>query len=555
MKQIGLPLGKSDFESIRESALFYVDKTPLIEELLKKNGTEVFLFTRPRRFGKTLALSMLSSFFDISKDSTRLFEGLKISENSELCEERMNRSPTVFISFKSVDGLSYDDAFARLSTIMMELFTGYIFLLKSDMVLDKDKDRFNRIFSVDVSREEIISSLSLLVRMLYAHYGKKVVLLIDEYDVPMAKANVNGYYREMVDVMRGMLQVLKDNSCLDFAVVTGCLRIAKESIFTGINNVYSNTILSTDYDEFFGFTENEVQSAFRELEIEEKLEEVKEWYDGYHFGNEDIYCPWDVIYYLRDHQNNPNAKPMDYWANTSGNQIVESFISRGNKVMFDELDSLLCGEYVIKKVDENITYDYLHATENNLWNILLSTGYLTPVKEEELDEPLLDKEVALKIPNREIRDIFSSSLLNWSSATTKSEDMRGLDEALWKGDTSALSDEMTKLLNKTISYHDLCHEYIYHMFFSGVFAGMEYRVDSNKEYGMGRPDFVVFDRKRKRVAIFEVKGERETAEDAVKQIEKRKYIDGLFGYNLILSYGVRFTGKTAEVVLKDRIER
>ena len=555
MKQIGLPLGKSDFESIRENALFYVDKTPLIEVLLKKNGTEVFLFTRPRRFGKTLALSMLFSFFDISKDSTRLFEGLKISENRELCEERMNRSPTVFISFKSVDGLSYDDAFARLSTIMMELFTGYIFLLKSDMVLDKDKDRFNRIFSVDVSREEIISSLSLLVRMLYAHYGKKVVLLIDEYDVPMAKANVNGYYREMVDVMRGMLQVLKDNSCLDFAVVTGCLRIAKESIFTGINNVYSNTILSTDYDEFFGFTENEVQSAFRELEIEEKLEEVKEWYDGYHFGNEDIYCPWDVIYYLRDHQNNPNAKPMDYWANTSGNQIVESFISRGNKVMFDELDSLLCGEYVIKKVDENITYDYLHATENNLWNILLSTGYLTPVKEEELDEPLLDKEVALKIPNREIRDIFSSSLLNWSSATTKSEDMRGLDEALWKGDTSALSDEMTKLLNKTISYHDLCHEYIYHMFFSGVFAGMEYRVDSNKEYGMGRPDFVVFDRKRKRVAIFEVKGERETAEDAVKQIEKRKYIDGLFGYNLILSYGVRFTGKTAEVVLKDKIER
>ena len=555
MKQIGLPLGKSDFESIRENGLFYVDKTPLIEELLKKNGTEVFLFTRPRRFGKTLALSMLSSFFDISKDSTRLFEGLKISENRELCEERMNRSPTVFISFKSVDGLSYDDAFARLSTIMMELFTGYIFLLKSDKVFEQDKERFNRIFSVDVSREEIISSLSLLVRMLYAYYGKKVVLLIDEYDVPMAKANVNGYYREMVDVMRGMLQVLKDNSCLDFAVVTGCLRIAKESIFTGINNVYSNTILSTDYDEFFGFTENEVQSAFRELEIEEKLEEVKEWYDGYHFGNEDIYCPWDVIYYLRDHQNNPNAKPMDYWANTSGNQIVESFISRGNKVMFDELDSLLCGEYVIKKVDENITYDYLHATENNLWNILLSTGYLTPVKEEELDEPLLDKEVALKIPNKEIRDIFSSSLLNWSSATTKSEDMRGLDEALWKGDTSALSDEMTKLLNKTISYHDLCHEYIYHMFFSGVFAGMEYRVDSNKEYGMGRPDFVVFDRKRKRVAIFEVKGERETAEDAVKQIEKRKYIDGLFGYNLILSYGVRFTGKTAEVVLKDKIER
>ena len=555
MKRIGLPLGKSDFESIRENSLFYIDKTPLIEELMRSNGTEVFLFTRPRRFGKTLTLSMLSSFFDISKDSMGLFEGLKISKNRELCEKRMNKSPAIFVSFKLVDGASFELAYGQIQNILKTLFHSFEFLLESEKVNSVDKKDFRKINESDASINDIMDALSLLVRMLYAYYGKKVVLLIDEYDVPMAKANVNGYYREMVDVMRGMLQVLKDNSCLDFAVVTGCLRIAKESIFTGINNVYSNTILSTDYDEFFGFTENEVQSAFRELEIEEKLEEVKEWYDGYHFGNEDIYCPWDVIYYLRDHQNNPNAKPMDYWANTSGNQIVESFISRGNKVMFDELDSLLCGEYVIKKVDENITYDYLHATENNLWNILLSTGYLTPVKEEELDEPLLDKEVALKIPNKEIRDIFSSSLLNWSSATTKSEDMRGLDEALWKGDTSALSDEMTKLLNKTISYHDLCHEYIYHMFFSGVFAGMEYRVDSNKEYGMGRPDFVVFDRKRKRVAIFEVKGERETAEDAVKQIEKRKYIDGLFGYNLILSYGVRFTGKTAEVVLKDKIER
>ena len=555
MKQIGLPLGKSDFESIRENGLFYVDKTHLIEELLKKNGTEVFLFTRPRRFGKTLALFMLSSFFDISKDSTRLFEGLKISENRELCEERMNRSPTVFISFKSVDGLSYDDAFARLSTIMMELFTGYIFLLESDMVLDKDKERFNRIFSVDVSREEIISSLSLLVRMLYGHYGKKVVLLIDEYDVPMAKASANGYYREMTDVMRGILQVLKDNSSLDFAVVTGCLRIAKESIFIGINNVYSNSVTSNSFNEFFGFTEEDVTKAFSKFGHEDKLSVVKEWYDGYHFGNSDIYCPWDVICYLDDLSIDFGVSPKNYWANTSSNDIIEAFVSRGSRTMFEKFNTLLAGDYIIAQIDENITYDYLHSTDDNLWNILLSTGYLTPVRKEELAFSLPDDEIAMKIPNKEIRDIFSSSLLNWSSATTKSEDMRGLDEALWKGDTSALSDEMTKLLNKTISYHDLCHEYIYHMFFSGVFAGMEYRVDSNKEYGMGRPDFVVFDRKRKRVAIFEVKGERETAEDAVKQIEKRKYIDGLFGYNLILSYGVRFTDKTAEVVLKDKIER
>ncbi len=555
MKRIGLPLGRSDFESIRENNFFYIDKSLMIEELLQDNGIEVFLFTRPRRFGKTMALSMLSSFFDISKDSARLFDGLKISENRELCEKRMNKSPTAFISFKPVDGASFDLAYGQIQNILKTLFHGFEFLLESEKVNNVDKRDFTIVNEGRASANDIMNSLSLLVRMLYAHYGKKVILLIDEYDVPMAKANANGYYREMVDVMRGMLQVLKDNSCLDFAVVTGCLRIAKESIFTGINNVYSNTILSTDYDEFFGFTENEVNSAFKELEIEDKLDEVKEWYDGYHFGNEDIYCPWDVIYYLRDHQSDPDAKPEDYWANTSGNQIVESFISRGSRAMFDELDSLLNGEYVIKTIDENITYDYLHATDNNLWSILLSTGYLTPVKEDELDEPLLDKEVALRIPNKEIRDIFSSCLLNWSSSIAKSEDMKVLDEALWNGETSVMSEEMTKLLNKTVSYHDLCHEYVYHMFFAGVFAGMEYRVDSNKEYGMGRPDFVVFDKKRKRVAIFEVKGERESAEDAAKQIERKKYIDGMIGYNLILCYGVRFTSKTAEVVLKDRIEK
>ena len=554
MKTVNLPLGESDFKEIREQNLFFIDKTSLICDLLAQKGTKVFLFTRPRRFGKSLALSMLSSFFDITKDSGKLFEGLKISEDRELCEKWMNKYPTILVSFKDVGGLTFESAYERLCSIISNLFYNFRFLLSSSSIDDTQKEKFTRIYRGESSREDIVSSLRLLMTMLYAHYGEKVILLIDEYDVPMAKASSKGYYSEMIDLMRGILGVLKDNDYLKFSVITGCLRIAKESIFTGLNNVYCNTVTSTAYDEYFGFTEKEVAKTFLSLGFENKLESVKEWYDGYHFGNKDIYCPWDTINYLNDLFHDGEAKPRNYWANTSGNDIIESFIAGGRKSMFDDLDTLLSGGIITKKIDENITYDYLHSTDNNIWSILLMTGYLTTTDEDN-GYLLSDGEVNLKIPNKEIMNIFSSSLSNWVNAVSEKADLGNLSCSLWSGDAETVSSEMTKILNETISYHDIWHEDAYHLFFDGLFRGMGYRVESNREYGMGRPDIVVLDAKRRRAAVFELKGENETMKKASDQIKRKKYADGLTQYNLIMCYAARFSEKSAEVVLSDRIQK
>ncbi len=555
MRSVNFPLGASDFETIRKNEYFYIDKTALIEELYNNEGTNVFLFTRPRRFGKTMAMSMLSSFFDISKESRDIFDGLDISRNREICDKWMNKFPAVFVSFKNVDGLSFDDAKEALYNIVISLYDNYLFLRESKSITEENKIRFNKIYGEKASLGDIKESLSLLLRMLYAHYKRKVILLIDEYDVPMAKASEKGYYPEMLDVMKGILNVLKDNSTLHFGVVTGCLRIAKESIFTGLNNLYSNTITSNAFSEYFGFTPLEVERTFRELGCEDKLPLVKEWYDGYRFGKSEIYSPWDVISYLNDLKNDSDARPKNYWANTSGNAIIGSFIQIGRKTLFEDIDSLLNGEFIIKSIDENITYDYLHSTDNNLWSIMLMTGYLTVCDSSSAGVSLRDDETALRIPNREVRDIFSKCIVNWVQTVTESENLWSLAEAVWKGESETIAEDMTRILNRTLSYNDIWHEYVYHLFFAGLFTGIGYRVDSNREYGMGKPDIVVLDYKRKRAAIFELKGERERVNDAERQIERKKYIDGLEGYGIIMTYGVRFDGKSAEVVLKDRIER
>jgi len=555
LKKVNFPLGASDFETIRKNEYFYIDKTALIEELYNNKGTNVFLFTRPRRFGKTMAMSMLSSFFDISKESRDIFDGLDISRNREICDNWMNKFPAVFVSFKNVDGLSFDDAKEALYNIVISLYDNYLFLRESKSITEENKIRFNKIYGEKASLGDIKESLSLLLRMLYAHYKRKVILLIDEYDVPMAKASEKGYYPQMLDVMKGILNVLKDNSTLHFGVVTGCLRIAKESIFTGLNNLYSNTITSNAFSEYFGFTPLEVERTFRELGCEDKLPLVKEWYDGYRFGKSEIYSPWDVISYLNDLKNDSDARPKNYWANTSGNAIISSFFVRGSRRLSNDLDTLLSGGYIIKTIDENITYDYLHSSEENLWSILFMTGYLTSVREEELRYPLSGDKVGMKIPNREIMSIFSSSLTSWIKDETRKYDLSALEDALWKGDVEKLAFEMTRLLNNTLSYHDVYHEYVYHVFFDGVFRGLGYDTESNREYGMGRPDIVVYDNYNMRVAVFEVKGINETLAKAVKQIEDRKYKDGLMDYRTLIIYGVRFDGKSAEVVLEDRIER
>ena len=556
MKSVDLPLGNTDFREIRENKLFFVDKSLLIEDILRQKGTKAFLFTRPRRFGKTLNMSMLSSFFDISKDSRKLFEGLKIAENKALCDEWMNRYPTIFVSFREVDDLDYQSAYDSICQIFIDLYDGYKYLLESDKVSDADKKRFQRIYEGEASKSEIKKSLKLLIRMLHAYYGKSVILLIDEYDVPIDKASTNGYYKEMLDLMRGILQVLKDNDKLKFAVVTGCLRIAKESIFTGLNNLYTNSIIDgVGFEEFFGFTEDEVRNAFYELEIPEKLSIAKEWYDGYHIGECDIYCPWDVIRYLNDLSRNKDSKPKNYWANTSGNKIVESFVRSGSRSMLRDMNALLSDKYLVKKINDNITYDYLYSSEDNVWSVLLMTGYLTSVREEELKRPLFEGETALKIPNEEVKSIFSEALTNWVGMKSRKEDLNELQDAIWNGDADAMSREITKVLNDTLSYNDIYHEYVYHLFLAGLFRGIGYSVASNKEYGMGRPDVVVIDTNYDRAAIFELKNSDKSVDDALKQIAEKKYLDGLSDFNLLISYGIRFDGKTAEVKLKDKIER
>ena len=553
MEKVKLPLGMSGFEKIRNDGRLFIDKTPLIEEIIAK-GYEVFLFTRPRRFGKSLTMSMLSSFFDISKDSRKLFDGLKISEDKELCESWMNKYPTIFFSFKDVGGNNFDIAFEKLRKELKTLFHQFDFILESPSVREEDKDDFRKINRGSGEIIDVMYSLKLLTRMLSEHYGEKVILLIDEYDVPIAKASSGGYYAEMIDVMRGIMGALKDNDYLKFSVITGCLRIAKESIFTGLNNVYCNTVTSTAYDEYFGFTEKEVTDTFRSLGFENRLDDVKEWYDGYHFGNEDIYCPWDVIHYLDSLFDNPDAKPKNYWKNTSSNDIVKSFISSGRRSMLDNLNTLLSGGTITKVIDENITYDYLHSTDNNIWSVLLMTGYLTTT-EEDKGYPLTEDEVNLRVPNREIMSIFSSSVTDWVTEVSKKADLSDLSAALWTGDAETISRGMTKILNETISYHDIWHEGAYHLFFDGLFRGMGYKVESNREYGMGRPDIVVSDDMRTKVAVFEIKGPNETLQKASDQIEEKKYADGLTESSLIMCYAVRFSEKSAEVVLTDRIQR
>ncbi len=554
MNNVNFPIGESDFRTIREEGLFYIDKSALIEDLYKNSGTCAFAFTRPRRFGKTTAMRMLYSFFDIREDSKALFDGLYISRNKEICDAWMNKFPTIFISFKDIDGLDFESAFDALKGLVFNLCYKYEFLLSSDRVSESLKEKFTSTYRGKPTKTEIKGSLSLLMDMLYAHYGRNVILLIDEYDVPMAKASENGYYREMLDMMKGILSVLKGNKTLEFGVVTGCLRIAKESIFTGLNNLYSNTIMDEAFSTYFGFTSLEVENAFKELGVEDKLPLAKGWYDGYRFGNSEIYSPWDVISYLNDLKNNSSAKPKNYWANTSGNTIIETFIKSGRQDMFDSLDALLNGEFIIRSIDENITYDYLYATDNNLWSVLLMTGYLTTGNSEDVGLELEKDEKALRIPNKEVRDIFSKSIVNWVRSVTTTANLNSLSDALWKGDSEKIARDMTTIINKTLSYNDIWHEYAYHLFFNGLFTGIGYKIDSNKEYGMGKPDIVVLDFTKKRASVFELKGENETINDATAQIERKRYIDGLDGYGLIITYGVKFTGKSAEVVLKDRIE-
>lgn len=555
MKKLNLPVGISDFEKIRENGYYYVDKSGLISELLERETAEVTLITRPRRFGKTLGMSMLANFFDIRKDSSRLFDGLEITKNKTLCERWMNQCPTILFSLKDIDGLTFLNAYNQMQMQIANLYKEYTYLLDSDEIDPDDKNLFLQIKAGNANETQISRSLNLLMRMMHRYYKKQVVLLLDEYDVPIAKASSNGYYAQMMEIVKTMMSTsLKDNLSLRFAVITGCLKIAKESVFTGTNNFVSDTITDSKLNEYFGFTQEEVAQILSDADAVEKRDCIKEWYDGYHFGDFDVYCPWDVMNYLFDIQKNSNMQPASYWRNTSDNAIIRSFIDYAGSSITKKMETLLAGGSILQRVDENLTYDYLHSSEENLWSVLYLTGYLTKVRKMKDRSGLSNEIFELKIPNKEIRELFETTVMKWFDDNAKSWDRGNLFHAVWSEDDKVLTQEMSKLLRKTISYHDYKEDF-YHAFLAGIFAGAGYEVESNKEHGEGRSDVVVYDSVNGRVAIFEAKYSKtlqdmtEDCKRAIRQISDRMYAkDFQDDYDQICCYGISFYKKRCMVM-------
>lgn len=549
MKLLRIPVGVSDFAEIRRNGYYYVDKSGLIGELLGTTGTKVTLITRPRRFGKTLGMSMLESFFDIRKDSKKLFDGLEISHQKNLCEKWMNQWPVVFLSLKNVDGIHFSDAYQQLVYEISLLYQQHDNLLKSTALSDRDKFLFKQLQERQAGKTDIMRSLQFLTRLLEQHYGKKVILLIDEYDVPIAKANSHGYYNEMMDVIKGLMQALKDNPSLHFAVITGCLKIAKESIFTGTNNFVSDTITNSRLNEYFGFVQHEVDQLLLSADFTDKASAMKEWYDGYHFGTFDVYCPWDVMNYLLELQRNPQASPVSYWKNTSDNAIIRSFIDYAGSSITKKLETLMAAGSIVQRVDENLTYDYLHSSEDNLWSLLYLTGYLTKAQTTIDTDELPPGMMELKIPNAEIKEIFETTVVRWFDESAKTWNRKTLFDAIWSGDCDRITQELTALLRRTISYHDYREDF-YHAFLAGIFTGAGYMVDSNKEHGEGRSDVVLYDSINGRVAVFEAKYTKalenlsSACDSALQQMNEKMYAKEYEDdYDQIFCYGISFFKK------------
>ena len=548
-------VGKSDFEDLRESGNYYVDKTELIYELINDTDNKVTLFTRPRRFGKTLMMSMIENFFSIRKNSENIFKGLAITEHSDFCKEWMNQYPVLFLSFKDVDGENFEGAYKMLEAKLADLCKDLAPILNNTKI-DKDDERlFLSLKAQSAGEADIKNSIKTIMRMMNAVYGKKVILLIDEYDVPLAKASEkdsasNGYYSKMLDVIKGIMSTaLKDNEFLQFAVITGCLRIAKESIFTGTNNFASYSVLDERFSEYFGFSEDEVNVMLDRADRKEAAAEIKEWYDGYVFGNSYVYCPWDVINHISALRYKRTAKPKNYWKNTSHNGILLTFVKRTDFKVKGKFEMLMNGKTITQTITDELTYDTLHSSEDNLWSVLLMTGYITKADADEEGET-----VSLKIPNREIASIFEDTVVKLFKETIDTNMQKSMMEAFWNKDAEEAGNIVSKLLWKTISYNDY-HEDYYHAFLAGAFVGIGYEVESNKEKGLGRPDILLKDDDNRRAMIIEAKKSAKEADmdkdcdEALSQIAAEKYAEGLYGYEQILCYGVAFFRKQAKVKL------
>ena len=548
-------VGEADFATLRKENAYYVDKTEVIYELVHDTKNKVTLFTRPRRFGKTLMMSMMENFFNICKDSGSIFEGLAITEYSDFCKEWMNQYPVLFVSFKDVEAEDFDGAYEMLKTVIADVCKGISDISLGEKVNPFDVEVFNRLKAQTGTDADIQNSLKMIMRMMNAVYGKKVILLIDEYDVPLAKASEkdtskNGYYSKMLDVIKGIMSTaLKDNEFLQFAVITGCLRIAKESIFTGTNNFASYSVLDERFSRYFGFLEDEVDKMLEVADRKEAAKEIKEWYDGYVFGNSCVYCPWDVINHISALRYKRTAKPKNYWKNTSHNGILLTFVKRTDFDVADKFETLLNGGVINQAISDELTYDTLHSSEDNLWSVLLMTGYITKSDPEEDDDT-----VSLKIPNKEISSIFEDTVVRYFNETVNTDSINELLDALWDSDEKHATEILSELLWNTISYNDY-HEDYYHAFLAGVFVGRGYSVESNKEKGLGRPDIFLKDRRNRRAIIIEAKkSDKESDMDkdcdkAIKQIIDEKYAEGTPGYEQILCYGVAFYQKQAKVKL------
>ena len=562
MEQLRLPVGIEDFAEIRRHGYYYVDKTQLIEQVLNRRN-KVSLFTRPRRFGKTLNMSMLQHFFEIGTDP-KFFQGLSISKNNELCEKHMGKYPVVSISLKSIHADSYAKAKAQLIKLVNREARRVQFLLDSDRLTAVDKALFSELLDREMEEDTLVSSLQELTELLEIHFGQQVIVLIDEYDVPLAKANQNGYYDEMALLLRNFFEnLLKTNDSLEFAVLTGCLRIAKESIFTGLNNFKVYSITDTDYDETFGFVDDEVKKMLKSLNQQDHYEEVKEWYDGYRFGNTDVYCPWDVVNYCADHLTTPNATPKNYWLNTSGNEVINHFIDsvgEPQKLAKTELERLVSGNVVRKRINETITYKELYSTIDNLWSTLFMTGYLTQRGSED------DGRYRLVIPNREIRNIVTDNILSLFQDEVKKDGQmaNAFCQALMEGKEKEVERLLTAYMGKTISIRDtFVRKSIKENFYHGILLGIlsfktGWEVSSNRESGTGFSDILIEIDDSDIGIVIEVKYSddedqlEKDCKEALKQIKDRDYTQKLrdAGFHKILKYGIACQIKTCKVLVE-----
>lgn len=559
-----LPVGFDDFKKIRENHFYYVDKTQLIEHLLQKWG-EVNLFTRPRRFGKTLNMSMLKNFFEIGTDET-LFEGFYISENQKLCEEYMGKYPVIFLSMKDVDGLTYDEAENALIQLIGSEAARFPFLLNSDKLSETEKEQYRGFTIIQngkycIDKGFLISSLKVLAQLLYKHYDQKAIILIDEYDVPLDKAFQHGYYKEMVSLIRGLFgQALKTNSFLQFAVLTGCLRVSKESIFTGLNNFKVYSADDVQYDEEFGFTTEDVKKILAAYNQQDHFEEMKEWYDGYHFGNADIYCPWDVINYIDDLMSDSKAKPKAYWINSSGNDLVKRFIDKADTTTRDEIEQLITGKAVQKRIRLDLTYDEIDNSAENVWSVLFTTGYLTRLGESE------NGMYKLVIPNKEVLEVFVLQIREWFDRVVANDQAstKKINCGFLEGKVEDIEQELTMFLGETISVLDTKarneeKEIFYHGILIGILKSKsDWAVRSNRESGDGFADILVKPKNPDAGIIMELKYANsfnnldQACERALEQIKDRRYDQTLRedGRNEILAYGIAFYKKRCKVVVE-----